>query len=352
MGKLKDFVNQTYANDPLMAVRFVNRTNRLVRIGKHYWRGRRQVADGTVNVSGRAVGEGAVTKPSWKLLPRAVGDEFANFEKAVDELVKSMCVSSTNVAGENQPLVFGGGVYAVDVGRWPELNSKLKVLQAKWDEAANSWCTDDGYRRFHEELKEQVGETEYANVEKLVPPASKLRASFWLEVTPLTFQLTEQVGDPDEDRGRLTAVSELVEAAVKGPREEAAAAWNSLAAQMVQVENGKMSAYRPTRDNRDGTKTSTSRRIVSASVVNARKALDGLARCARFHDPDLISATAAVARETSADPAVATRLVQTLNSDDAEAVRVAQILIAAAEVAADEARMCVGVGKAMANSGG
>lgn len=348
MGKLREFIAETYANDPKRAVRFINQTVRLVKVGRHWWRGYRKMSDGTVAVSGRTVEAAAATKPSWKLLPTVIASEFSNFERAIDDVVSSMCVTKS-VAGaeERQPLVFGGGVYAIDVAQWPTANQLLKAIQIRWDEAADAWCTDDGYQKFRDLVKEQVGATEFEHVQELIPKAHVLRGRFWLEVTPLAFRLTEEVADGDENRGRATAVTELVEAAVKGPRDEAAAAWSNLAHQLADVTNGVVKAARPVRKNRDGTVTPTSRRIRTDTVINAAKAVDGLNRAVRFHDATLTTWIGAVKAELSADKAVAEALLKGFNSNDQQAERVARILLSAAAAAADENAMCIGFGRAV-----
>jgi hypothetical protein len=346
MGKLRDYLEESYAGDPGHAVRFVNRTVRLVKIGRHWWRGYRKMTDGTVAVGGQTVHEGAATKPSWKLLPAEVASEFAAFERAVDELVARSCVTATGSDGD--PLVFGSGVYAVDVAQWPALALKLKALQGRWDEAADKWCTADGYKAFHALLETQVGAAEYERIKTLVPKAEVLRGRFWLGVTPLAFRLSEDVADPDEERGRGAAVVELLTAAVQVPREEAAATWSGLAAQLVALENGALVAHRPLKTNRDGTVSPTARRVNYLSVAAARRAADALDRCERFHDPDLTAALAAVKSETATDKSVAEQISRTLNAQDPAALRVARVLTAAATVAADEARMCLGAARALA----
>lgn len=351
-GKLREYIDQVYADDPSKAVRFVNRTVRLVKIGRHWWRGYRKMVDGKVTVGGADVVDDAVTKPAWKLLPKAVALEFSAFERAVDDVIAGMCVTRsarTDEAG-GEPLVFGGGVYAIDVALWPKAATMLKQLQAKWAESADRYCTQDGYAQFLEAVKEHVGADRFEGVRHMVPPAEVLRGRFWLEVTPLTFRLTEDVSDPDEDRGRATAFTELVEAAVKGPREAAAEVWRGLAEQMV-VPGPTPVPYRPTRKQPDGTLRTVSRGVRWGSVAGAARALETVNRSTRFHDPVLVMALGALAREVTADRAAATVIAGNVNAHDAEAVRIGRCLLDAADAAADEDNMCIGVGQAMSTGG-
>lgn len=349
MGKLKDFICDWFENDQSAAVRFVNKTVRLVRIGKHWWDGRRKITDGAVQVGDHAVGDEAATRPSWKLVPKELRSEFQSFQKAVEDVVSVSCITSVVSDNETRPLVFGSGVYAVDANLWPRLREELRSLQTAWDEAANSWCTEDGYKRLHAQLKDQVGEKDYEFIGPLVPKADDLRRRFWLEVSVLPFRLSEEVGDADELSGRARFIAETIEATVKGPRDEAAAAWRGFAEQIVTVDrtSGSVSAYRPTRHNPDGTVSHTARRLRGTSVLAAHRVTRALDRCARFHDPDLIGVLPAILSELTDDESTATRIATDVNTNDAKAVDLGRLFLAAADVAEDETRMCSGVAAAL-----
>jgi hypothetical protein len=188
MSKLRKYITSWFSADEAGAVKYVNLSVRLVKVGKHWWDGRRKMTDGVVQIGEETVGDDAATRPSWKLVPKELRSQFQNFGKSVDAAVSDYCITRTVVGNESRPLVFGSGVYAVDASMWPTLQSLMALVQAKWGEAADYWCSDEGYRHMHEKLKEQVGEKDYAHIEKLVPKREALRRRFWLQVDPLPFR--------------------------------------------------------------------------------------------------------------------------------------------------------------------
>lgn len=352
MNRLREFLRENYDANPLGAIRFVNRTCRLVKIGRHWWRGRKTITSDKVTVTAGAtdVDEKARTTPSWKLLPDKVKEEFAAFERSIDAAIREMCISGPPEAGSDveQRLVFGNGVYAIDVAQWPTAASLIADIQAAWGAAADKWCTEDGYEEFHDLLKEQVGDTTYEKVKDLVPKRDKLRGRFWLEAYPLAFRLAEDVGEPSENAVRKDATVELIEAAVREPRETAAETWRGLAGQMVEVNGNQIKARRPERTNpKTGEVTSTNRTVKGDSVAAARRSYDVLARATRFHDRSMKLILPGIRAELPDDKPSQARVAVTWNGNDEEVVRVSTILLHAADAITDDTNMIGGVISAM-----
>lgn len=346
----KKFLADEYSTDPTGISRFATTACKLVRITRRWWRGYKMMDKAEVTIAGEQIRDKITTKPRWKLIPDEVKEEFANLERSVDMLIQANCVFSSEDADDGrQPLLTGGGNYAVDTANWPRVQQLLRRAQQAWAEAADKWCTDDGYVSFHALLKEQCGDADYERVKDLVPKATKLRRRFGLDVVVLPIKLAEDVGgDPDAEAGRRTAITELIEAAVRKPREDAAAAWRALADQLVEPHGTDLRARIYWREV-GGQTVPGARRIQGKSLTAARRGTDALDRAARYLDPDLRRAAAAVAaelpKENEDGPAKA--LAAKMNSDDALALRVGKILLAAVAAAEDESGMCAGVAEAI-----
>lgn len=348
---LKKFLAAEYTNDPTGLSRFATNSCKLVRITRRWWRGYKTMDRAEITVAGEQIKADHTTRPRWKLIPSEVKEEFANFEKSVDLLVRANCVFATeDEEYGRQPLLTGGGNYAVDVANWPRVRVLLQKSQQAWGECADKWCTDDGYKEFHRLLREQIGETDYDRVKDLIPSAKKLRRRFGLDVVVLPIRLAEDTGDdPEAEEGRRTAITELIEAAVRGPRHEAADAWTSLADQVVEkTPAGQLQAkvvWRQTK--KDGPIAPTARRAQGKSIVATRKATDALDRAARYLDEPLREAAEIIRSELPEEEGPAKAVAAKLNSDDAFALRVGKMLLEGVSAAENEAGMCQGVADAI-----
>jgi hypothetical protein len=351
MTTFKKFLDDEYTTDPSGLSRFAANTCKLVRITRRWWRGYKTMDRATVAVAGEQIKQDNITQPRWKLIPDEVKEEFTNFEKSVDLLIRAHCVFARE-DDENgiQPLLTGGGNYAIDTANWPTVKTLLRKSQQAWGECADKWCTDDGYQELHRLLKEKIGEADYERVKDLIPSAKKLRRRFGLDVVVLPIRLAEDVGDdPEAEVGRKLAITELIEVAVRTPREDAAAAWQSLADQLVETTPaGNLQAlvvWRQTK--KDGPVSPTSRRVQGKSVTAARKATDALNRAARYLDPDLVAAAQLIRTELPEEDGPAKSVAAQMNSDDSLAVRVGKMLLDGVAAATSEAGMCLGVSDAI-----
>lgn len=350
MSIFKKFLDKEYRADPTGLSRFATAACTLVRINRRWWRGYKTMDKAEITVAGEQIKSDNTTQPRWKLIPDQVKEEFVNFEKAVDILIRANCVFASEDENGRLPLLTGGGNYAVDAANWPRVKALLRQAQQKWGECADRWCTDDGYKEFHQLLKDKYGETDYDRVRDLVPPAKKLRRCFGLDVVVLPIRLAEDVGDdPDAEVGRREAITELLETAVRRPREDAAAAWRNLAEQLVEFDNGRQALVaRTVWRTVDGQKTPGARRVQGRSVAAARAATDALsARSGRYMEPALVDAVQAVLGEIPAGDGPAKSAAAKLNMNDTDALRVGKMLLDAAAVADDEAGMCLGVADAV-----
>lgn len=337
------WLEESYAENPAAVGAFANRSCKLVRVSQRWYRGHKVVADDTtVTVGGEAVGSEATTRPRWKLLPKAVADEFADLGRGVENLLTLHCASGADDDDGRRPLLTGGGNYAVAAENWPRLWALLEAAREAWARAADRWTTDDGYAEFHRLLAEQLGEADYKRVKDLVPVRDRLRAKFALDVTPLPVRLVVDSDDPAERKAAAGAVVELLEAAVRRPREAAADAWLALALQLVEGD-GTKALDPPARNGRAG-----SRSVRGQSVRAARRAVTALHAWHGYLDDALLGAAAAVRAELPDEAAAAGEVAKKLNRSDDEALRVGRILLKAARAAADEAGMCAGLGRAMA----
>lgn len=342
MDTLRAFISGRYGLDPVGLSKFATTSSVLVRITRRYWRGQKVMGQAEVTVENRKVEEAAATQPRWKLLPTKVRDQFAALDAAVDMLIRTHCVYPKADPDGPTPLLTGGGNYAVDAANWPSVQASLRQAQAAWGAAADSWCTADGYEEFHSLLKAQIGDADYERVVELVPARDKLRTKFGLDVAVLPIRLAEDVGgDAGAEAGREAVVVELIEAAVRRPREEAAAAWLSLADQLAVPDGvGGLDPVRPTRRSADGTETSVGRQVPVRSLAAVRRDTLALFRAERYVDGELRSRAEAVLAELpeAADALNAHR--KKLSTDDPAAVNLSKLLRAAAASALDESAMC------------
>jgi len=349
---LDDYIKKTYAADPVLAARFANTFYRLAHVSRRWWRGYKVMGqDSEVRLSGVKLNDEATTKPRWKLIPDVMKDEFLTLERTVDQVLSMYCVSGSGEQNDTKPVLTGGGNYAVQADNWARVRQILRVTQERWAEAADKWCSEEGYEKLHDELKVQLG-TDYDRAKDLVPPRDELRSKFGLVVREVPVRIVEEpAADAQGDDDRLAVFAELVAGSVRRPRVEMAEAVDSLARQLVADGPLGPAPRRRTRENKDGSKTDIGRGVTGRAVLAARRAVDATARCGRAADAPFLKAAAA-ARAELPDAEDAARITASrLNADDAEAVRVGTLLLAAAVVAADEKSMCDAVAEAFAPAG-
>lgn len=347
---LDEFIRKTYTADPTGAVRFANDSYQLVHVTRRCWRGYKTMNDAVVALDGKSVDARATTKPRWKLMPDRMKDEFATLDNGIDQLVATYCISGKNTA-DGTPVLTGGGNYAVLADNWPHVRRLLKRYQKVWSETADKWCTDDGYERLHEHLKEQIGEDDYARAKDLIPKQQDLRAKFGLIVREIPVRIRDE-RDVTEDvqSDRMEAFAELIASSVRIPREEAAEAWRNLANQLVTANAaGELVAFRRL-VQRDGTPTDRGRSVGGPAILAARRATDATARCGRAVDLAFQEMIRLVSMALPDESGAARAVALGLNSDDAAAVSIGKLLLEAAAVAVDEGSMCNAVAAAMAGN--
>lgn len=351
----REFLRRTYAADPAAVGEFANQSCVLVRVNQRYFRGQKIVTDdATVAVKGETVGENAVTRPRWKLLPDKVGKEFQEFGRAVDLLLSVHCATGGEDDEGGRPLLTGGGNFAVAAETWPRLSRILDSLAEAWGKAADRWTTEDGYAEYHRLLREQLGDADYARVKELVPDRTALRARFELKVQILPVRLVTDATNPAVREAAADAVTELLDAAVRKPREAAAAAWRSLAFQLVVEESGgRVVPYTPPPVHyKDGTVRNRGRGVQGKSIETAVRGGVTLKAWAAYLDDSLAEALQAVTAELPTAADAARQFAQKLNSEDVEAVRVGKLLLTAARAAENEAGMCEGLARALKHKPG
>jgi hypothetical protein len=112
MNDFKKFLDAEYTSDPAGLSRFATTTCKLVRVTRRWWRGYRTMDRAEITVAGEHVKADNATQPRWKLIPDEVKEEFANFDRSVDLIVKSNCVFAQEDENGRLPLLTGGGYYA------------------------------------------------------------------------------------------------------------------------------------------------------------------------------------------------------------------------------------------------
>jgi hypothetical protein len=344
---LREWIAKEYAADPAGVGGFARKSCRLVRVHRRQYHGRPQVVDAAVEVGGKKVDEGAVTRPRWKLVPDPVRVQFAALETTLDVLIATHGSTGAE-SDETSPFLLGRGVYVIDAAAWPVVERALTVVQEKWAAAADRWCTEDGYDEFHARLKEQLGEADYTAAKDLVPGRAALRRKYGLDFTPVHVRLVPEPGDAPADASALAGtVVEVLEAAVRRPRERAKAPWAALADQLVTSgADGTPTVRKRVRtDKTTGKTTVVARGVRGTSVVSAREAAD-VVTAHPMVEAELRDAAKAVARELPGTEAEATQIAKKLNADDIYAVNVGRILTTAIMTADDETLMIKAVAAA------
>lgn len=354
MSAFRDFLDGTYAADPAAVAEFASSALTFVRIRRRWWRGYRKAAEAEVAVGGEKVDK-ATTRPSWKLCPDQVLDEFRAFGDAVDRVIGQYCFvpgddDETGAAVAAAAVLVGNGRYAVDSAVWPRLAGVLADVERKWGEAADRWTTEDGYARLHAALGEQLGAATYDLVKDLVPDRHALRARFGLDyrVAPVRIAPPTPGAAAAARASHRAELVDLLDLAVRAPREAAAGVWDGLAARLVAGDPPE--PVRPTRPGADGQPVPTTRRISARTLLPARRATEDLGRAERYLDEPLRAVRDRVLAELPAAADALSAVAEILNTDDTAAARVGKLLLTAAAAARDEAGMCAGLGAALARS--
>lgn len=352
MSVFRDYLNTAYAADPAGMSRFVSAAVTLIRVKRRYWRGYRKMQKAEVREDGNELDDTVSTRPSWKLCPKEVLDQFQTMDKQVDDLLGVYCFvpaaeddDEDAVDASAATILVGGGRYAVDTGVWPRLEKLLGTIQKTWAEAADGWATEEGYARFLELLKLQVGDGTYARVKDLVPDRNKLRARYGLYYRKAPVRFVDDVPadktGAEDLRGELT---DLLDLAVRRPREEAAETWEALAAKLLNPDG---TAVRPVRARKGQPPTAGNRALQGKTLAACRDATAALDRAVRYMDATLLCKVSAVRRAIPDTAAEAGVWAKTLNADDTEAIRFGKLLLEAAAAARDETGMCEGLSSAM-----
>lgn len=345
MSKLDDYVRSVYAADPSGSVSFANRQYRLVHVRQRRWRGYKVVPDALVRSGTVWLEKDDVTAARYKLIPDKMKDEFLLIERDIDSVISTYCVSGTGEDGDATPVITGGGNYAVLADNWSRVRGLLGKCQKAWSDAADRWCTEDGYEQLHELAKEKFGDDKYLLIKDMIPAREDLRGKFGLVVREVPVKIVEDDAlgaEAADDRAHVLA--ELVAGSVRRPRAEAATAWRVLADLLVVPDGAgvKVRVAAPGSSARD-------RHANFKSILAARAALDSaLVRCGPAMDSAFRAATAAVGAELPDKEDAAKRVASVLNNEGAAALRVGKILLVAADVAADEDSMCSAVAAAFA----
>lgn len=349
MGVFRDFLEREYTTDPAGSARFLSDSCVLVRIRRRYWKGLKRMDKARVMSDDVVVGEDSTTRPSWKLCPDVMRAEFEALGVQVEALVIRYALnrgSTTPVdADEDEagPALVGGGTYAIDAGVWPGLYDKLRIAQEKWSDASHRWCSEDGYRRIHDELKTQLGDGDYALVKDLVPKADSLLRKFGLDVrrAPVRF-IEDAQGDPGLAQSMQADIVEMLDMAVRPPREAAAVAWTALASRLIDSMGQAVKPLgKP--DPTTGQAVPGLRKLTGRSVAAAgREAATLATKSWAWLEDSFRGVVQALINELPESPTDATAIAKNLNSKDEEAVRLGKMLVAAATQARDEAGMCEG----------
>lgn len=352
-GIFRDFLRKTYHDDPNSLGNFVSSSFVFARVRQRYWRGYRKANDTATTVDGADVSQKDIlTNPSWKLAPKELLQEFQTFSTGVDQAIQQYAFSPSEqedsaTAIAASAVLVGGGRYMVDVSVWPRLEGYLIAASTKWGEAADRWCTEEGHEKLHALLKEQSGDELYEKIKVLVPDRQTLRAKYALDYRTAPVRIVDE--DKTESAaksGRRDEIVDLLDLAVRSPREEAAAAWEDFAGRLAYYENGAWHPFRPMRKERGTDKVKAGERVFQERMIRSiHKKTEALGRGERYLDPDLRLARDRILKEFPGEPGPAKVVAQAL-ANDSEAVRVAAILSAAAATARDERGMVEGLGAA------
>jgi len=252
----REILEDEYSVNPSRLGSMADAAFRLVRVRRKWWRGQRVISDGSVVVGDTAVIGEAVSDPRWNLLPAYVKEEFSALEASVNKVLDSYACGGKYATGTGMESLVGNGVYVIDSVVWPRVKSLLDAAANQWGEKADALCSSDGYSKLIELVREKVasgiGSTEITEdgrsksevtVDRacaLVPRPDELRKKFALsyEIMPVRLAPDQSDNDSDVARGRKSAALDVLEAAVRVPRERLAVACGKLAVAAREAVTG------------------------------------------------------------------------------------------------------------------
>jgi len=238
----REILEDEYAVNPSRLGSLADSAFRLVRVRRKWWRGQRVISDGSVIVGDTAVIGEAVSDPRWNLLPAYVKEEFSALESSVNRVLESYACGGKYASGTGMESLVGNGVYVVDSVVWPRVKSLLDAAADQWGIKADALCSGDGYSRLVTSVREKVaagiGTTEVTDdgrpkaevmvdrAVSLIPRPDELRKKFALsyEIMPVRLAPDQSDSDSDVARGRRSAALDVLESAVRVPREKLASA--------------------------------------------------------------------------------------------------------------------------------
>lgn len=354
MSAFRDYLQKTYAADPQRIGEFVSNSFVFVRIRQRYWRGYRKAKGVNVAVDGLAITDDptsaaatSMTMPSWKLAPHELVDEFQLMATGVDQAIRRHAFSpkesadDQTSAGAASAVLVGGGRHMVDVAVWPQLQDFLGGVAAKWSESADRWCTEDGYEKLHANVKEQYGEEIYGKISSLIPERNTMRAKFGLDVRTAPVKIVEEKSTSEAVKdGRRDEIVDLLDLAIRAPREEVADVWEAVAGRLIAADGTALKVYR---EEAGRGRKETYRTFRSMTIRSVRNHTLMLTRGERYLDSELKSLRDEVLKSFPEDETAAKDVAKALSRDDAEAVRVGDLLRRAATAARNESGMCEGL---------
>lgn len=356
MQSFQDFVREMYKSDPAGVSDFATTSCKMVKIKRSRWRGNRRMKDADVVLDGKKLGETVHTRPGWKLCPSILDKQFTSLEMQIEEVLTRYARSKSgssdaldeedDTAQEDQ-ILSGNGRYLVDTETWVRVREMLKAFQVKWAETADEWCTVDGYQRLHDELKSEIGDSDYNIVKDLIPEREKLRSKFAIRVSVFPFKLAEESDTEDVEtaNGRIEAVTELLATAIRRPRLVAAEEWRSVANMLATVDqDGKLQAKRIVRIHKDEygfeTEKVGKRSLRASTLMSLLKVTKEACEPKKLRDSRLEVLAETILKELPDNKEAADKVVKKWNSEDETAVRIAGMLLDAAKKAEDNDEMC------------
>jgi len=356
MSAFKDYLRRLYTTDPTNLAKYASANIVYLRVARRMWRGVKRISSAKVTADDYAVDDESVTNPSWKLCPREMRKEFQALSDQTDITVERFCYGSQLTTGPDQEegvsalsILTGGGRYAVDVGYWPMLQMRLAFIEEQWNAAADLWCSEEGYKRIHFLLEEERGKNTYEKIKEHIPDRHTLRTKFSYSVrrAPVVFIEDRNVPQDVED-GRRDELVELIDTAVRQPREQLAQAVQDVCDRLVVFDGVRLHALQATRVTRNGKTTESPRSVRGTTLTNLKEQLNNTQKIERYINSEFRYKIQLLNQELPDAPDAASEVAKKLNYDDAEAVRLGGIMRDLVAAARDESGMCAGFSAAVA----
>lgn len=348
MSVFRDYLRSEYAANPADLGGLADAACRLVRVRRSRWRGYRVARGAEVKVKGEEVPAEAVSKLRWDLLPEATKKVFSAVEKSVKDALDRYATGGRMAQDDETKLssLVGNGVVVVDSLKFPRLKQLLDASAEALAREADDLCTEEGYAKLLEGIRKKVGETHWPGVVSLIPGRDKLRSKFGLTYELLPVRLAP---DPDRDEepaaaaGRGNAAMDVLEVAVRQPRERLAEACEHFADVLAHPAPGGTRVV--------GVSDAGRKRVVPAKTVRAVvDEVDAFGGFDRFADDRLREALAQLRSRLPRAAADDAATARHLSADDAAAIDLAGAAAYVARAARDEAGMCAGLAAARVNA--